>query len=373
MALKQRVRRAALSVLGAMGAMSVWRWRNRRTVTILMLHGVMDGGDRPSWTPVRSRLSRRDLAAALEALSRHYHFTTLTEAVEMLAGRRPMRHSCLVLTFDDGYRNNLTHALPVLERYGAPATFFLPSGKIEERSLFAFDRIDYALQHIPGDSVTLDAGSFTLDMALTPREALVDSFARLRAVLKDRLGADVEYGEATRALVLDCERRAGRSLQSEAETDDWSGLLSWRDVATLAAAPLAEIGSHTVDHTRLGLAEVDVVRDQLHRSKVDLEARTGRPCRHFAYPNGSYTAEAAALTREAGYDSAVTTDEGANAAGADAMTLRRFSVAAGVTPTEILATVCGLSDSLAAVTASLRSLASRARGQRALAPAGDRR
>jgi peptidoglycan/xylan/chitin deacetylase (PgdA/CDA1 family) len=375
MAVKQKWRLAAFRVLQAAGLMALWRWRNRRSVNILMLHGVMDGDDdSTTWSPVRSRLSRRDLARALEALSRHYEFATLTEAVQMLAGKRPFRNSCVVLTFDDGYRNNLTHALPVLRQYGAPATFFLPTGKITERSLFAFDRLDYALQHVEGDSLTLAAGALTQDLRLAPPSALVSSFADLRGALKDGLGADVEYCEATNAMVQDCERRAGRSLNALRETDAWSALMTWKDVETLAAEPLAEIGSHTVDHTRLGLAAKDTIGEQLRDSKREIEARTGRVCRHFAYPNGSYSPEAAALTRLEGYESAVTTDEGPNEPGADPMTLRRFSVASGVSPTEVLATVCGLADSISALLRVLRSIRSRARGTGPrLAPAGEGR
>ena len=80
-------------------------------------------------------------------------FVSLGDAVEMLAGRKPLVPYSLVLTFDDGYRNNITHALPLLRRNQVPATIYLATGHVEERRPFSFDRLDYALQHAaPADA-----------------------------------------------------------------------------------------------------------------------------------------------------------------------------------------------------------------------------
>jgi len=340
-----------LGTLRACGLMGLWRRRHRDSVAVLMLHGVMDTRDDPAWTPLRDRVSRRVLERYLETLSRHYRFVSWSEAAEMIAGRRPPRPHSLVLTFDDGYRNNLTHALPVLRRFSAPMTVFVPTGKIERRSLFAFDRLDYALQGIPGGEVTLQVDGFRHTLRLEPRAALVDSFSRLRGALKDRLGADLEYAPLVGALVAQCEERAGRSLEALKETDDWSALLSWEDVAALAREPDVEIGSHSVDHTRLGLADLDTARRELRESKAELERRTGRPCRHLAYPNGNWSPAVARIAREEGYASALGTEEGLNPVGHEPMAMRRIGVPLEVGSTELLAFASGLSDAISALKA----------------------
>ncbi len=67
-----------------------------------MIHGVMDGEDRPSWEPLRPFLPRYKLEEYLRVLSKTYHFVSLRDAVEMLQGRTPMQLYSMVLTFDDG-------------------------------------------------------------------------------------------------------------------------------------------------------------------------------------------------------------------------------------------------------------------------------
>jgi peptidoglycan/xylan/chitin deacetylase (PgdA/CDA1 family) len=346
-----RTRRLVLGGLRAAGFMGLWRHRHRSSVTILMLHGVMDEEDRPSWRPLRDRVSRRTLARYLETLARHYRFVSLSEAAEMVAGLRAPRPRCLVLTFDDGYRNNLTHALPVLRRFSAPMALFLPTGKVERRSLFAFDRLDYALQGIPGPELTLEVAGLHQVLTLRPRGALVASFSKLRNLLKERLGADLEYAPVVEAIVTECERRAGRSLESIKETDDWSALLSWDDVASLARDPDVELGSHSVEHTRLAFAEPGTVCRELRESKAEIERRTSGPCAHLAYPNGSWSPAVAQLVREEGYVCALTTEEGLNPVGHELTALRRIGVPPDVGSTELLAYVSGLSEALAAVKA----------------------
>src|SRR4051812_40637037 len=99
------------------GLLWLWRFLHRRHITILMVHGVMDTEQPTSWVPLRPQLSRRTLDDALCRLSRYYRFVSLDDAVAMLVGKLPLQPYSIVLTFDDGYRNNFTHALPILRRH----------------------------------------------------------------------------------------------------------------------------------------------------------------------------------------------------------------------------------------------------------------
>lgn len=352
------LRKLTLASLRLVGACAMLRQRRRGTVSVLMFHGVAADVE-GAWKPLRERASVQALERYMAVLGRHYRFVSLEAAVEMIAGRRPFEPNSLVLSFDDGYRNNLTRAWPVLKRFGAPMALFLPSGKIAERSVFAFDRMDYALQHIPGDELRLESDGFAQTLRLKPREALRSSFAALREALKQRLGDDLEYGEVVTRLVRQCEERAGRSLEAFKEADEFSALLSWDEVRQLAEQPDVEIGSHTVDHTRLGFADEPTVRDQLSRSRREIEAASGRPCRFLAYPNGSYTARVARLAEEAGYVAALATEEGTNPPNHPLMALRRLALPADRDETEVEARMCGLSDAIAALKARLLSAVGR--------------
>src|SRR5690606_10566133 len=92
----------------ASGLLALWRYLHRKQITILMLHGVAGENAGARWRPLWERMPASKLDAMLGVLGRYYRFLSLDEALDILAGRKPPVDYGLVLTFDDGYRNNVT-------------------------------------------------------------------------------------------------------------------------------------------------------------------------------------------------------------------------------------------------------------------------
>lgn len=329
------LRELIICLMRWLGIIRLCQFVRRKQIVILMVHGVMDERDAPSWKPLRPQLSRKKLEEYLQILSRRYRFVSLSDAVEMLEGRKPMQPYTLVLTFDDGYRNNLTHALPILHRYNAPATFFIPTGYLDNPRPFWFDRLDYALQQVPVDGREVKVGSFTMRLEGGSRDALCESYKWLRRTAKRLQMPDYEFLRDMEQLAAQLEADSGRALADIQEEDDWSAIITWQQIETLGNNDVS-IGSHTVDHIRLGLVEEEVARDQLKRSKRDIEKHTGKPCLSLCYPNGSFTEETVDLAKKCGYLCGVTTREGLNRVGGDVMMLRRISVSANVRGYDLL-------------------------------------
>ena len=140
------IKKVLYSFLSLSGFYRLWRGFNRNGIVVLMLHGVMDEEEACDWIPTRPQISRIQLEDSIRLIAKYYEFISLAEAVEMLSGEKPFRSNCVVVTFDDGYRNNLTHAWPILKRFGVPVTVFPSVGHVDRREPFWYDRIDYALQ-----------------------------------------------------------------------------------------------------------------------------------------------------------------------------------------------------------------------------------
>ncbi|MBV5327352.1 MAG: polysaccharide deacetylase family protein, partial [Chlorobium sp.] len=148
----------------------------RNLVTILMLHGVTDPSAPSAWKPLRPQLTTKQLSHALTILAQYYKFVSLPEAAEMLSGIRPLEPNSMALTFDDGYRNNLTFALPILRQFKAPATIFLSTGNVEEQKPFWFDRLDYAIQSMSKSSLSHHGIPEIKEIDFSTRESLTQSF-----------------------------------------------------------------------------------------------------------------------------------------------------------------------------------------------------
>ncbi len=329
--------------------MCVWRFVHRYDMIILLVHGVMDSDAPSTWVPLRPQLGRRRLEACLRLLSKHYRFVSLDDAVDMITGRTCVRPYSLVLTFDDGYRNNIKYALPMLRRYGVPATFFLVTGHIEHRKPLWFDRLDYALQQVPVDGREVQIGQQTIRLRASTRAALRASYKGLRDAAKALSGPDTEMLQQIEDMAAGLEAESGRKLADIFENDDWAAVLTWEEIRAAAGRDVS-FGSHTVDHLRLGLVDAEIVRDQLIRSKEMIEARVGQPCRHLCYPDGSFAQQVTEIARACGYVSAVTTIEDVNRVGDDPMSLCRINLSESGSITETLAEVCGLSHSISRLT-----------------------
>jgi len=314
----------------------------RNKVTILMLHGVIDPNTQAVWTPLRSQLSAEQLTRALSVLASYYNFVSLSEATEMLAGTRPLTSNSMVLTFDDGYRNNLTTALPILHRFKAPATFFLCTGNVSKQVPFWFDRLDYAIQSISQETIPHQKFPELKDIDFSNRNTLKKTFISFIRKEKQRYPSNANMRSTMASLTERLEQYSGRGLAEIFANDPWSGILSWNEIRKATTLGV-HFGSHGVDHPLLGLAPLSIINEELVESQKMIEYHTGCPCTQLAYPAGSFNQDVISLAKTCNYTSAVTIIPGLNQRGDEALALRRIAFPHGGTPAEIIFAASGLS------------------------------
>jgi peptidoglycan/xylan/chitin deacetylase (PgdA/CDA1 family) len=343
------VRNLLLKIFFVLGGFHVWRFFQRNKVVILCLHGVMDEELPASWVPLRSQYSRSSLDSALLLLKKYYQFVSLAEAIAMLNGERKLTPYSMVLTFDDGYLNNKRHALPILKKHGVPSVMYIACSHVEHRKPFWFDRLDYAIQHADMNAVNIQMNGMQIEFESGDVGSLKRSFKKLRDRAKHGDRDDSEMLAELDALSDRLERESGRRLADIFESDDWSCVMTWDHIAELANEPLVEIGSHTVNHIRLGKVQREVVMRELLESKATIENRTSIPCLHFCYPDGSTNSETSNCVAEAGYASAVTTRPGLNSVSCNPYRLNRIHLPESDDAYRVLFVASGLADAIASL------------------------
>ena len=267
--------------------------------------------------PTHDALRPGDPAAAefeqrMRWVKANFDVLPLLEAVRALReDRLPRRALCI--TFDDGYADNYTVALPILRRLGLPATFFVATGFLDGGCMFN-DVVIEAVRRASGPDLDLE------DLGLG-HHPLGSDEQRARTI--ERILARLKYFELGRRhdAALEIARRSG----ARAPTDL---MMSTEQVRALHAAGM-DIGAHTVTHPILAEVSASRARDEMAGSRARLEQITGAPVRLFAYPNGSprrdYHGEHAALARELGFEAAVSAAWGAARAGDDLYQIPRFT------------------------------------------------
>lgn len=288
------------------------------SVVILAYHGVTDIEFGGIENFQGKHLSAGVFEQQMAYLRERERVLALSEVVDACTQGREL--DGVVVTFDDAYRNNLTVALPILERYEIPTTFFLTTSFIGTGRMSWVDEVECMVDCALVPEVDLTARGLGRLSLRSPQEKM-DAVTGLKAHLKRRDDRD-------RTALLEL-------LQTLLPLPDPSALspnyetLNWDDVSALASSPVAEIGGHTVDHAILTRISPDQVRSQVRVSKRTLEEQLGRAVTLFAYPNGGeddYDATAMRIVRDEGYVCACTTVPGPNTASTDPFALRRAMV-----------------------------------------------
>ncbi len=212
-----------------------------------------------------------NFAAHLEEIVRGREPSTLADL--SVPSRRPR----VVVTFDDGYSDNLGNALPIAESKGVPITVFVTSGMIGHDHGFWWDRLGALLRGRPrgASEFCLTTGGRIVRIALGGSHLDAD----LGAVRRHLLPLPVH--EIERALDAVSEQW---SVSSTPPPD--ARALTRSELLQLADAPSVTIGAHTVDHVRLQGRPRQEQVDTITASRTGLEDLLGRSVSHFAYPFG---------------------------------------------------------------------------------------
>jgi peptidoglycan/xylan/chitin deacetylase (PgdA/CDA1 family) len=309
-----------------------------RRALVLLYHRIAEADTDP-W---QLAVTPQHFAEHLQVLRQVGRPTSLQDLSSGLHKRRVPRRA-IVVTFDDGYADNFFNAKPLLEAHDVPATVFITTGYSRADREFWWDELERLFLQ-PGvlpDALRLDVNGEGHDWRLeagtnydealhhrhhgwrawqedapTPRHTLYRLLWQMMHPL-----ADDERQEIRNALLAWAGASASARPTHRAMTPE--------EIIEMAHGGLVEVGCHTVTHPQLAALSVTAQRDEITRSKSELETMLGCRVSSFAYPYGrecDYTRETIRLVREAGFERACSTRPASVRRGADPFQLPRVQV-----------------------------------------------
>ncbi len=207
-----------------------------------------------------------------------------------------LRPGTVTVTFDDGYRDNLKLALPILERYGIPATIFVTTGFVDRSAVLWWDELEALVRGSQRLAFEWQGQRFDLVPDGTVAQwrvfnTLVELFRPLtpkaQAQLLERL-------------------RASSSVCFSYDSE----ILDWQELRELDNHPLVTIAAHTVNHPVLAQVNGELAAQEIGQSRQRLEQQLGHPVPYFAYPFGGPSETGPremAMCDEQGFEFALTT------------------------------------------------------------------
>lgn len=290
------------SISGALGIDRLFAFVNRGRPVVLVFHGVTAEAPGHLCNHEGLHLHRPIFERLMKFIASRYRTVPLSRVVDGLAGRA-LPERAVAITFDDGYRNVLTQAGPVLKSLGIPATLFVATDFVYRQDMLWTDRLLSALHLTRERHLLLATPAGALDLPLSSDADKIAADRRLLAMCK---------------ALPDAERVAWLNRIVESLGVDEARLATaWPDHAPIAPGELRrlpefgiEVGSHTCSHAIVTRMSAEQAARELTESKRLIESSTDRACEHFSYPNGG-PADFDTHTRQrvidAGYRGAVTT------------------------------------------------------------------
>jgi peptidoglycan/xylan/chitin deacetylase (PgdA/CDA1 family) len=250
--------------------------------------------------PARPGAGTRGLERQLRFLRRSTNVVDLRQALTSLATGRPLPARAVAITFDDGYRDQLELASPMLERLGLPATFFLIPGVLSRTVRPWWELIAWAFTRATREVIAWEGTTVALRTPAERRAGLLAVIERLKR----------HPGAAREAAIEELTS----TLAPAGDPSDDQMFLDWDGARRLVRGRLT-VASHTFHHGILSQEDEPAQRRDLLLSRQQLERELGVPVDLLAYPNGrlgDYDQTTMAAARQAGYTHAITTMPGWN-------------------------------------------------------------
>jgi peptidoglycan/xylan/chitin deacetylase (PgdA/CDA1 family) len=288
------------------------------TAAILAYHSILEEPQLTDHILGVSR-GRADFERHLELLARKFDPVTIDDVAQFAKSGRKLPPRAVAVTFDDGFADNYEVALPILNRYGIPASFYIMVESVESGTLPWYCRLRYAFNvaKVPEWKDPGSGRNYRLDVVEQRKAAQSlswDTGARLT-------------GTAQMAYVGKVEQE----LEIEPVKAPHGFMMTWDQVRGLRKAGHT-IGGHTLWHPNVAQVTPAEARTEIVECKKRLEEKMGEPVEHFSYPHPAlsphWSSQTLQITREAGFKSAALTTHGPVRAGDDPLALKRLNTPA---------------------------------------------
>jgi len=254
----------------------MFRLWNKGRLAILMYHGVTDQS-----LPVWAQVQKDEFELQMQYVSENCKPISFEQAVKYIRGKIKFPDNSVVITFDDGFKNNFTSAYPILKKYNIPATIFITTSMVDKDNQYeGMIWPDYV------QSLFLETNKTKIEIS-----QLKTGILPLNTV-QDKIAAKNNICSLLKRIPSDQKYKLINWLKEQLDVASFSQKsnlflgLSWDEIEQMDREGLISFGAHTINHEILSQIPTDRIHHEIMGSKEIIEKHLDKKITLFAYPNG---------------------------------------------------------------------------------------
>ena len=276
------------------GLEKYWRNKTNNTILNILYHGVVSKNSN-YFSP--RHIVKEQFEKQLQYLKKEFDIISLPEAFDCYRNKKVLKRKTITVSFDDGYKNNLNIALPLLEKYDIKTTFFICSiltQEMEVRTLWT-DIIAYLKYFHSNEIIEIENNRFINFIEEKSKISLPDFVnSKDSASLLEIINYLVKKFEI-------------KTKINQLPSEIWE-MMNLEDLKKLSQSKIVDIGSHGHLHYNLGNIKLKDAKEDIGTSKVLLEKSLNKKIDMIAYPFGGYSKEVMDIVSQEGIDKQLAVD-----------------------------------------------------------------
>jgi len=234
--------------------------------------------------------SPEEFEKQIKFVSNEFNVTNFNNLHAVMKSGRKIPKKSLIITFDDGYKDNYEIAFGIIKSHHVTATIFVSTGFIDSGEHFWFDKVAYLINLTKAAKISLGDGKYKYYLSdENSKKRIKKEIARVFGICPD---------EERRNLLLELGQQSGVAVNQE--DSKLAAPLGWNEIREMSDYGI-EIGSHTVNHPFLTHMREEEMLFELKKSKENIEAKIGKEVKSVAYPFGIYNEKVMECAKKCGY------------------------------------------------------------------------
>jgi len=290
----------------------------QKGIRILAYHKI----DNNEFDDLNMSISVSDFEVQIKYLSKYYHVLSLLDYVRSIQNRKKIKKNTVVITFDDGYKDNYTNAFPIIKKYHVPITIFLTVTPISTGQSLWYEVIVHMIKN--SKIKELDLSDYGMG------HIILNSSSDKQAAIYQIVSNAKTMPENQRQNLIDCLRQKLiiEDNNNQNKDDIENLMLSWDEMREMKNHGVT-FGSHTMNHPILTQIPLETAEMEIKKSKEIIEKELGEKISLFTYPNGGsedFNEDIIDIIRKSGFSCACSLIPGVVKTGDNLFTLNRIGV-----------------------------------------------